>query len=117
MPPGAGMPGNWNLIWLVISEGTCDSHRARLPEASGKPDADISTTRPVPLSWLNSAWRWATMSGWFATKAREPSRPFSSDAQCPTRMVRRGWGAASFRIRIASIIVIVPVPLSGLGGR
>ena len=45
-------------------------------------------------------------------KAREPFSPCSSPPQCPTRMVRFGRGYTCFRIRIASSIVTVPVPLS-----
>ena len=68
--------------------------------------------RPVPLSWLNSACSPSTTSGWSAANAREPLSPCSSPLQWPTRIVRFGFGYTAFSIRIASIIMIVPVPLS-----
>ena len=67
---------------------------------------------PVPLSWLNNACRLFTTSGWSSTNARDPFNPCSSLPQCPTKMVRLGFGYIFFKIRMASIITIVPVPLS-----
>ena len=60
--------------------------------ALGSPPPPMRTTRPVPLSWLNSAWSPASTSGWSSVNAFEPTSPSSSPVQWPTRIVRFGFG-------------------------
>jgi hypothetical protein len=72
----------------------------------------MKSIRQVPLSWLKEAWRFVHHLRVVLGERPEPISPCSSAPQWATRMVRRGFGYVSFRIRIASIIMIVPVPLS-----
>jgi hypothetical protein len=70
------------------------------------------TTRPVPLSWLNNSLQVGNNFGMVFNKSAGAVNPCSSLPQWPTNMVRFGLGYTFLRMRIASIMVKVPVPLS-----
>ena len=96
----------------AISSGIRDSQRRKNAPAPVFPSIEMRSMRPVPLSWLSSACSPATTCGWSVANDPDPLKPCSSPFQWPARIVRFGFGYTAFRIRIASIITTVPLPLS-----